>query len=140
MFLAKREDLGNMHASFRSVYAQNPDSCFRCCPWLASRPFLPFSFQAHLLRLFLPRTDRSHLPVDITSFHAFVPNLPTHPWRMFCRKQLKPELWVPWPAWVPQGSHLPTGSQTSLGACFCRVDPRACLTLILSKKEVKNCM
>lgn len=81
------------------------------------------------MSFFFSRTESSHLPVDITSFHVFAPSLLMHPWRMgsvlqslqefcfgfvFCRKQLKPELWVPWVAGVPQGSHLPPGSQPSL--------------------------
>lgn len=74
--------LGQHACFFQVCVCTNPDSCFRCCPWLASQPFIPFSFQTHLLCLFLPRTDRSHLPIDVTSFHAFSPNPPMHPCRM----------------------------------------------------------
>lgn len=109
----------------------NPESCFRCCPWLASQPFIQFSFQTHLLCLFLPRTDRSHLSVDITSsLHLFQSHLciPTG-WALsfgacrtsalvstFCKQQLNLELWVPWLACVPRDSHLPTWSQPPPGA------------------------
>lgn len=79
-----------MYASFRSAYAQTQTPDFVGVPaCLASWPFVQFSFQTHLLCLFLPRTDRSHLPVDITSFHTFAPNLPMHPWRIFLQKAAK---------------------------------------------------
>lgn len=107
-----------------------------------------FSLQTHLLCLFVPRTDRSHLWVDITSFHAVVPNLPMHSWRMDSVLQSLQDFCFGIYVAMALGALASLGSlefpptysitAISLGDCFSSADHWACLMLILSKKKVQN--
>ena len=141
-----------MHASVRSAYAHTQTPVFIAVSGLLHSSL----FCSHFSYIFslaskdgqVSSPSRCYLLSHISSQPAYAcledglyPSEPTGLllfFFMFCRKQLNPELWVPWLAWVPWGSHLPTGSQPSLGACFSHADRWICLTLILGKKEVQT--
>lgn len=138
--------LGQCACLFLVCVCTNPDSCFHCCPWFAS--WLCFHCRHIFCVFFVPRTDRSHLWVDITSFHAVVPNLPMHSWRMDSVLQSLQDFCFGIYVAMALGALASLGSlefpptysitAISLGDCFSSADHWACLMLILSEKKVQN--